>query len=220
MINVLLNVYEFDAAWAHQALKDFLSPDMQVAVLTMSHGDEIPDAAAWERLYRPSGEIYRILTGTFSGYGIPETSVRFVSWYHDTPESAEEAVRNSDAIFMTGGLPDVLYDRLCQWGLDALLRRYPGVVIGCSAGALVQMTEYHITPDADYDTYGYYPGLGLLEGFEPEVHYAASPVQQESIHRYLKERGKPVYAITNSGGLIVNAGKMIPMGEVTCISEG
>lgn len=61
------------------------------------------------------------------------------------------------------------------------------------------MTEYHITPDEDYDSYSYHPGLGLLEGFEPEVHYAASAVQQESIARYLRERGKPVYAMTNQG---------------------
>ena len=76
------------------------------------------------------------------------------------------------------------------------------------------MTEYHITPDEDYDTYGYYPGLGLLEGFEPEVHYAASEVQKESIRRYLRERGKPIYAMTNQGGLVVRDGEITPMGKV------
>ena len=80
---------------------------------------------------------------------------------------------------------------------------------------MMQMTEYHITPDEDYDSYGYYPGLALLEGFEPEVHYAASQVQKESIRRYLQEREKPVYAMTNQGGLAVQDGKIIPMGEVT-----
>ena len=87
--------------------------------------------------------------------------------------------------------------------------------MGCSAGAMMQMTEYHITPDEDYDAYGYYPGLGLLEGFEPEVHYAASEVQTESIRRYLRERGKPVYAMTNQGGLVVQNGIITTMGQVT-----
>ena len=104
--------------------------------------------------------------------------------------------------------------RLEEWGLVEPIRQFPGIVMGCSAGAMMQMTEYHITPDEDYDTYGYYPGLGLLEGFEPEVHYAASEVQKESIDRYLRERGKPVYAMTNQGGLVVRNGEITPMGEV------
>ena len=95
------------------------------------------------------------------------------------------------------------------------IQRFPGIVMGCSAGAMMQMTEYHITPDEDYDTYGYYSGLGLLEGFEPEVHYAASEVQTESIRRYLRERGKPVYAMTNQGGLVVQNGIITTMGQVT-----
>ena len=44
-------------------------------------------------------------------------------------------------------------------------------------------------------------------------------MQQESIVRYLRERGKPVYAMTNQGGLVVEQGRIIPMGEVTLLNR-
>lgn len=215
MTNVLLNIYEFQAPWAMEYLQSILHGDQQVAILTVSHGNEIPDGTAWKNLYDPGKEIYRVLTGAFGAYGIPAEQIHFVSWFHDTPDTALEKIGEADVLFLTGGLPDVFYDRLEQWGLVEPIRLFPGIVMGCSAGAMVQMTEYHITPDEDYDSYGYYPGLGLLDGFEPEVHYAASPVQKESIARYLHERGKTVYAMTNRGGLLIENGQITKLGDVT-----
>lgn len=214
MTNILLNIYEFQAPWAKPVLGKILKPEYRVTILTMSHGDEIPDKKTWEHLYLPGQEIYHVLAGAYGAYGIPEENIQFVSWYHDTPETALMKIGEADVLFLTGGLPDVFYTRLEEWGLVEPIQQFPGIVMGCSAGAMMQMTEYHITPDEDYDAYGYYPGLGLLEGFEPEVHYAGSAVQKESIQRYLQERGKPVYAMTNQGGLVVQDGKIIPMGEV------
>ena len=215
MTNVLLNIYEFQAPWAKQVLGSILKPEHRVTILSMSHGNEVPDRAAWEDMYLPGQPVYNVLTAAYDAYGIPAENIQFVSWYHDTPETALMKIGEADVLFLTGGLPDVFYERLEEWGLVELIQQFPGIVMGCSAGAMMQMTEYHITPDEDYDTYGYYPGLALLEGFEPEVHYAASAVQKESIRRYLRERGKPVYAMTNQGGLVVQNGKITPMGEVT-----
>ncbi len=219
MTNVLLNIYEFQADWAKQQLKRLLHPAQQVTIFTMSHGSEIQNRAAWEALYCPGQPVYNVLTEAYGAYGIPKEQIKFVGWFHDTPETALMKLGQADVLFLTGGLPDVFYDRLTEWGLVEPIRAFPGIVMGCSAGAMVQMTEYHITPDEDYDSYSYHPGLGLLEGFEPEVHYAASAVQQESIVRYLRERGKPIYAMTNQGGLVVEQGRIIPMGEVTILTR-
>ena len=213
--NVLLNIYEFQTDWAKPVLGKILKPEQRVTILTMSHGEEIPDRKTWESLYLPGKQIYAVLTGAYGAYGIPEGNIQFVSWFHDTPETALMKLGEADVLFLTGGLPDVFESRLEEWGLVEPIQRFPGIVMGCSAGAMMQMTEYHITPDEDYDAYGYYPGLGLLEGFEPEVHYAASEVQTESIRRYLRERGKPVYAMTNQGGLVVQNGIITTMGQVT-----
>ena len=219
MKNVLLNIYEFDAPWAYETLKNVILPGMKVAVLTMSHGEEIPDAAVWEGLYLPGGRIYEVLTHTFAAYGIPAENMTFISWYHHDGAYAKRVLEDSDAVFLTGGLPDRFCDRIRQWGIEEELRDFDGVMIGVSAGAMMQMKEYHITPDEDYDSYGYYEGLGILEGFEPEVHFCDSEIQRESIARYRSERNKSVYAMTNQGGLLVENGTITTLGDVVLYTE-
>ena len=219
MKNILLNIYEFQAPWAYEILKDVLKPEMKVCILTMTHGDEIPDGETWEKWYTPGGHVYGILTGAFGAYGIPEEQISFVGLYHDDYKSAKEKIQQADVIFVTGGLPDKFYDRMQDMDLIGTVQNFGGIFMGCSAGAMVQMTEYHITPDEDYDSYGYYPGLGLLEGFEPEVHFAGTQVQMESIARYQQERRKTVYAMTNNGGLLVEGEKITPFGDVTIFPE-
>lgn len=212
MTNVLLNVYEFDAPWARETLKTVLRPGMKACILTMSHGREIPDREAWEKAYLPGGFIYPALTGPFAAYGIEDIS--WVSIFHDTPETASEKVKKSDVLFLTGGLPDLFLERMERLQLVPLLKEFPGVVMGASAGAMVQFREYHITPDEDYDSYGYYSGLGLVDGFELEVHYAETPVQKESMARYLREKGGVLYPMYNDGGILFRDGKLTLMGHV------
>lgn len=220
MKNVLLMSYDFDAEWAMPYLKEILKPQMKVSIITMSHGAEIPDEATWERLYGSGGEISEIFARAFGAYGIPREQISYVSWFHHSPEDALKLVGEAQVIFMTGGLPDLLIERMEFMGLVDWIQDYDGIVMGCSAGAMVQMTEYHITPDDDYDSYGYYPGLGLLDGFELEVHYCASPVQLESIALYQTQRHKPVYAITNDGGMLIDDGSNITlMGDLTLFPE-
>lgn len=219
MKNVLLNIYEFQAPWACEILEKVLCPEMKVCILTMTHGGEIPDQETWEKWYTPGSHVYGVLTGAFGAYGISEENISFVGLYQDDHDSAEKKIADADVIFVTGGLPDLFYERMEDMRLIDVVRVFDGIFMGCSAGAMVQMREYHITPDEDYDTYGYYPGLGLLEGFEPEVHFIGSEVQMESIARYQKERGKRVYAMTNNGGLFVDGDQIIPMGEVTVFPE-
>jgi hypothetical protein len=220
MTNILLNIYGFDADWAYETLRSVLTPERRVCVLTMSHGQEIPDGTTWEKLYGPGGAIYRDLVAPFGSYGIPEEQISWVSWFHDTPETAQEKLRKADVLFLTGGLPDVFFQRLQGFGLVEAIRRFQGIVMGASAGAMVQFREYHITPDEDYSTYGYYPGLGLLNAFELEVHYTGSLVQREAVQRYLHQRKKPLYAMCNDGGLLVQDGVITPMGNVTLETGG
>lgn len=87
-------------------------------------------------------------------------------------------------------------------------------MIGSSAGAMIQIAEYHITPDEDYDKFKYSRGLNIIKDFGIEVHYEARDIQKQSIEKLLNEKKDLVYAITNNGGLIFDNGKTILLGEV------
>jgi hypothetical protein len=108
-----------------------------------------------------------------------------------------------------------MMDRISDFELTDVLKRFDGVVIGYSAGAVIQLGEYHLYPDADYRDYGYYTGLGYVDNLYLEVHYEFKPEQDESIKRCLAERDLPIYVThTRQGGLIVDNGKIIPLGTV------
>ena len=48
---------------------------------------------------------------------------------------------------------------------------HDGVMMGYSAGAVIQLAEYHLSPDDVYPEFEYYEGLPCLNDFYMEVHY-------------------------------------------------
>ena len=92
--------------------------------------------------------------------------------------------------------------------------------MGYSAGALIQLSEYHISPDHDYPEFAYYDGLSYTYGFYLEVHYEGRAEQNESIARVGAEREHPVYATSlMKGAILVDNGRIITVGDVRLFSQ-
>jgi len=93
--------------------------------------------------------------------------------------------------------------------------QHKGIVMGYSAGAVIQLAEYHLSPDDDYPEFNYYEGLPYLQNFYMEVHYEGTSIQNEAIQRVLAERGKTVYATTiHTGAILVDNGDIKLLGDV------
>ena len=88
-------------------------------------------------------------------------------------------------------------------------------MIGYSAGAMIQLDAYHISPDEDYPKFSYQIGLGCLSGFDVEVHFRKSKVQMESIEKVKNDKKIPVYGIYENGGMILEK-EVICFGQVDC----
>ena len=158
---------------------------------------------------------YGGITGGFAAYGILEEQITFLDYFRDTKESAAEKAEQADILYYLGGLPDRMLDRIEEFGLTEALLRHRGVVMGYSAGAVIQLAEYHLSPDEDYPEFAYHRGLPYLKDFYLEVHYEGTEVQEDSIRRVLAERGKPVYATAlRAGAIIVEEGKVRTIGRV------
>ena len=113
-----------------------------------------------------------------------------------------------------------MMDRIKELDLVNMLRKHNGIVMGYSAGAVIQLSEYHISPDNDYKEFQYYDGLEYLDVLYLEVHYENTKVQNEAIRRVLSERGKTVYATAfMSGGIIVDNGNIKLLGDVKTFSK-
>ncbi len=215
-MNILLNLYNFHEDWAREVLDGVFHRDMTVCLLPLSFDrDWIHNKQEWKFEYGPKGKCRQELMEPFMAYGIPKRNIRVVNYFNDTPESAREKVESADVLFFPGGFPDQMMERLYQLELVDVIRGFDGIIMGASAGAMIQFDTYHITADQDYDEFQYHEGLGFLDHFEIEVHYEGTDVQNEAIERVMNERELPVLAIGNQGGVVVDGPDIIPMGDVT-----
>ena len=219
MINIMCNRYRIDADWCFNAFSQFIKPQHRVTIIPLSFWDSwIANAADWQKYYGVGGEHYTGIIGTLKAYGIAETSIDFINYFTDDSESAKSKICATDMLYFPGGMPEKAVARIAEMGITDAIRAYDGIVLGYSAGAMMQLKEYHITPDRTYPNYGYYTGLGLIDGFEIEVHYENTDVQNAAISRYIAERHKPVYAIGDSGAIICHSGKIETVGDVRYFS--
>jgi len=217
MVNILLEGYDIDAPWLYGVLRPYIRPSDRVAVVAFSFRDNrVKSPEDWDRLYaKEKGMYYGGITGGFAAYGIPPEQVSFLDYFRDTKKSAREKAEGADILYFLGGLPDRMLERIEEFDLTDALMRHKGVVMGYSAGAVIQLAEYHLSPDEDYPKFAYYRGLPYLDGFYLEVHYQDTAVQKAAIRRVLEERGKPVYAAAlRAGALVVEDGEVRTIGDV------
>lgn len=218
MVNILLEGYDINAPWLYPDLKPYIQPHHRVAVVAFSfREDRVKSLADWDALYSPGhGKFYAGIVGGFAAYGIPEEQISFLNYFTDTPDSAKAKIKSADIVYFLGGMPDQMMARINAFDLTETLMAHDGIVMGYSAGAVIQLTEYHLTPDDDYPSFNYYKGLPYLHDFHLEVHYTGSAEQQAAIQKVIAERGKPVYALAHmKGAIIFDEGEVNPIGEVT-----
>ena len=217
MVNILLEGYEIDAPWLYEELKKYINPIHKVAVVAFSFRDSrVKSLADWNVLYsKENGRFYSGIVGGFTSYGIPEENISFVNYFADTKESAKQKIETADIVYFLGGLPDRMMDRIKEFDLQDILMKHQGIVMGYSAGAVIQLAEYHLSPDDDYPEFGYYEGLPYLKNFYLEVHYEETASQKAAIEKVIAERKKTVYATSLlKGAILVDNGNVQLLGDV------
>ena len=215
MINILFDCPNIDDFY--DDLKHLFNENTRVCVLALSYYDDyVYDLETWERVYgKDRGNCYYETVDSFAPFGVKAENIDFVNYFTDTKESATEKIKNADVLYFTGGLPDRMMDRIADLDLQEAIMQHDGIVMGYSAGAVIQLEEYHLYPDGDYADFGYYRGLPMLKDFYLEVHYRGLAIQDESVKKCLRERGKRVYDThDHGGGLLIEKGKIKLIGRV------
>lgn len=220
MTNILLDLPTLDVDWLYPALKKYLHPDQKVAVIGYSFDPWVKNLDTWNALYGPNGRYRDEIVDPFQRYGIRPEQMTFLSYFGDEPEQARNDILNADVVYFLGGLPDLMMDRLRDKGLVDVLQHHPGIIMGYSAGAVIQLAEYHLSPDADYPDFAYHTGIPYLDGFYLQVHYDQSEVQKDAIRKVLAERRQPVYTFpTGEGAMIVDDGNLETIGHVELFTD-
>lgn len=210
MIQILTNTGDIRQPWARRHLQGILKPGMKACILAMSDFADVQDQKDWLRDYGPGGMWHQAYEAPLHTYGIRD--ITWLSPFRDDRQTMLEAIRGADLVILPGGAPERLIKQIRRFGLKKAIRQAP-VLFGISAGAMVQLADYHITPDADYDTFAWYTGMGLLP-FDLECHYTASRHQKQHLQRAQAEKGLLTYALYEDGGLLVKDAQVTAMGHV------
>jgi peptidase E len=217
---MLFSSYNFHESWARNIVEKYIYSNDKVLIIPFSFGDKINSDKDWQSLYsKENGKYYESVVEPFVNYGIKEENVNWINYFKDTKENAKIKIRNSNIIFFTGGLPDKMMSRIIEFDLIDDIESFTGVIIGSSAGAMVQIAEYHITPDEDYNKFTYNTGLNIINNFDIEVHYEGTEVQIKYIKKVLKEKKDKIYAISNNGGVVVANEKITLLGDTQTFSK-
>lgn len=213
MANILLNYYNFDGDWA----KDKIAPYVvgkKVLILPLAFREsQAWDYDSWQSIYGKNGEKYAKIVQPFLSFSIAEQDIVWLNCFDATQDYAQ-LINNADLLFFTGGMPEKAIAWMDKLGITNAVKTFNGTIMGASAGAMLQLDKYHITPDEDYDTYGIWQGLGLVKGLDLEVHYLNTDLQNACTKKAVADLQLPVYQMWHEGGLIVDGNTIQILGNV------
>ena len=187
MINILLSTYDFNSEHCFKKLKDILQPNMTVCIIPFSHSDNYYiNEEEFDDLYHYDyGYELKFIAKSYHDYGISKEQIRVINPFRDNKKLIEYKILNSDILFFTGGNPVKAMERMQD--IKDILNRFNGIVMGASAGAMVQMQEFVMCGEGY--PYGYHRGLGFINiDFEPIVHFKYSDEIFKLMCRSLRER--------------------------------
>jgi dipeptidase E len=131
-----------------------------------------------------------------------------------TYEEIKQKISVSDLVYLTGGVPSVLVERLRSLHVDELLKNFGGVVVGRSAGALVLCKKFIVTYRSD-SSVELMDGFGLVQ-ITLKAHY--KPGKDDFLFELSKK--EPVYAVPKGSAIVAQDGKLSFMNTVYLFENG
>lgn len=163
--------------------------------------------ASFDKTYPKS----KLLFDYFRSLGA--TTVNTVD-YSSSCLEIKEKISESDLIYLTGGVPSVLVERLKKSGISSLLEEFGGVIVGRSAGALALCRKCIITYRRSCAV-KVIDGLGLVD-LTLKAHYKLGA--DEKLIELSKNQD--IFAIPKGSALICNNGDLSSINKVYLFHEG
>ncbi len=205
MINILLSRSIVNDPSVYLYLKNYINPKMRILVIPWAFGkNETMENYTKESDY--ISELYK----KFIPYQIDYDNFNVLS-LDDPYDVALDKIKKQDIIYLPGGFPDLFYERIREKGISEAIKQNAKIIIGSSAGALIQFKQYHLTPDNDYKEISFHYGLGLLDNFRVEVHYENNKKKNKNLEQVLDMAPIDCYTLEDSQMIIIDEGKIITL---------
>lgn len=133
-----------------------------------------------------------------------------------TPTQAQTAVRQADVVWLSGGDTPTQFGYFEKYGLSDILRQYPGVIIGMSAGSINLAETAVCTLTCEHSRQEIYPALGCV-AISVEPHFVRAQITDELIelsHKY------DIYGLCDGAAIIIIDDESIEFFEETYLLCG
>lgn len=211
---LLFSNMNYEQEWAAELLAETFSYMHTAAVLplvyeegwasdAMMHGDMLNEE---ENLYH--------LRRSLRAYGMRPENIRILNQADLEPEMFERILQHSDVLVLIADNAAQACRILEDRGLDGMVRRYHGLLIGVGAGAealldTVEDSWYGVERE----------GLGVLSGFHLLMNYREEPEQLQTIIRYLETGDESVIIVPEQGGVMFDYGNIELLGNAFIADE-
>ena len=194
--------------------RHYIKSHHQVTILALSHFEhQFNNHETYMSFYSKGGEYYDKMVQAFIPYDISEAQIHWIYEGIDTKEEAIQKIQSSDILYFPGGAPDLMMRRIEQLGIKEAIEAHQKIYIGSSAGAMIQVKNYHISKDYDYPRFSYESGLNLIDDLSIEVHYRRRKVQKSAMRKVFRSYQHPIYIIPDDGALIICDHAITPIGS-------
>jgi dipeptidase E len=134
--------------------------------------------------------------------------------YSTSPEEIKDKISQTDLIYLTGGSPSILVERLKKMGVDSLLDGFEGVIVGRSAGALALCRKCIVTLRPTKKT-KIVAGLGLID-ITMKAHYSR---EKDEELKTLSVNDK-IFAVPVGSALVYEKGTLSCINPVFLFENG
>jgi Peptidase family S51. len=134
--------------------------------------------------------------------------------YSCTVEEIKEKISESDLVYLTGGVPTVLVERLKKSGIRSLLGDFKGIIVGRSAGALALCRKCIITCRKTSEI-KIIDGLGLVD-ITLKAHYKLG--KDEKLIGLSKN--EDIFAVPKNSAIVYDNGKLSFINNVYLFHHG
>jgi dipeptidase E len=134
--------------------------------------------------------------------------------YSSTQSEIKEKICQSDLVYLTGGVPSMLVERLQKLGVSSLLEGFEGVIVGRSAGALALCRKFVITYRSNCAV-KVIDGLGLVD-VTLKAHYRLG----KDMELIELSKSQDIFATPKGSALICDNGNLSAINTVYLFHKG
>ncbi len=207
MYSVLFSRIEKGMDLVSDKLKQIIPKNSKVAIFPWTFPVEIDAQKLDNEFFKKGEKRYNRYVNELKKIGIEENNITVCNCYGDSKKKLKEIIKNSNAILLPGGNPEMLFSKVVH-DTEILydIKHYKGIIIGESAGTELQLKRYFITAKNNfYKYFSFYDGFGVMDDpFYIDVHTVNNLRYLSKLQKVATEKNKNVYAIYDDGAMIYN----------------